>query len=819
MKPVIIIVGTRPECIKMMPVYYELKRLHIPVLLCSTAQHGTMLHDLFALFGVQPDCTLDVMRPNQDLSYLTQAVLEKTKELYRSHEPALVVVQGDTTTAMAAALSAFYAQIPVMHIEAGLRTYDLQAPFPEEMNRRVITTFAAFHCAPTLRAVENLCAEQVNPATIFYTGNTVVDALRLICQRIADGTVSVTQSLKDTVVWCKKLNKKLIVLTMHRRESFGGGIAQAVGAIADLLREHTDVHCFFPVHPNPRVQQELVGLGIADLPNVSMSAPLVYHDLIYVLQQADMVLTDSGGIQEEAVSLGKYVMVLREKTERHEAVQAGCAELVGTDPEKIKAAFNRAVHKKLESNQPQLYGDGHAAQKIVEIIAHHFFPGRCTKDKMKKVSVIGLGYIGLPTAIVAAQAGLQVSGYDVDARRVQAINAGAPLIQEPDLVEKLHAVLRSNSFYAATVLEPADYLVIAVPTPFTADKKPDLSYVFSAIDAISGVLKAGNTVIIESTVPVGATQAAAERLKQKTGMRAGKDFFVAHCPERVLPGKIFYELVHNARVIGGITPESAQSARSFYQHFVQGECHVTDAATAEMVKLVENSSRDVALAFAHQVAAMADAAGIDPYAVIDLANKHPRVNILRPSAGVGGHCIAVDPWFLVDTFPHDSALLKCAREVNDARPHQVVGMIHRAVREWQKTHEGVCTVTLLGLTYKPNSDDLRESPAVVVAHELCNQNNLRVLVVEPHVAVQDLPDALCDKLVPLSLGLQQANVVVYLVAHHEFAIIHPDAVAEKISLDVCGIRRKKGEIHEKVTTHHERAMHGASSAQCNQHEI
>ena len=272
---------------------------------------------------------------------------------------------------------------------------------------------------------------------------------------------------------------------------------------------------------------------------------------------------------------------------------------------------------------------------------------------MKKVSIVGLGYIGLPTAIIAAEHGFLVLGFDIDENKVDKINQGEETIVEPEVAAKLTHVISKETFKATKKLEAADYFIIAVPTPFS--KKADLSYVFNAAKEIAKVLQKGNLVILESTVPVNTTIKLAEFLGKNSGLKK-EDFFVAYCPERVLPGKIFKELIANDRVIGGINDESKELARSFYKSFVKGKIYLTDTKTAEMVKLVENSSRDVQIAFANQVAAMCEEVNINPFEVIDIANKHPRVNVLKPGCGVGGHCIAVDPWFLIESFSKNSTL-------------------------------------------------------------------------------------------------------------------------------------------------------------------
>ena len=406
---------------------------------------------------------------------------------------------------------------------------------------------------------------------------------------------------------------------------------------------------------------------------------------------------------------------------------------------------------------------------------------------MKKICIMGLGYIGLPTAIVAAEHGFDVVGFDIDTQRVQRINNFDPVIDEPEVYERLQPLLTSQQFRATATLEQADCFVIAVPTPFKDEKKADLSYVMAATKAVATVLKKDDVVIIESTIPVGTTQQCAQLLEQETGMKTGHDFFVAHCPERVLPGKIFFELLYNARIIGGINQLSMNKAKVFYKQFVKGSLYLTNATTAEMVKLVENSSRDVAIAFANQVASMAYAVGLDPFEVIELANKHPRVNLLNPSCGVGGHCIAVDPWFLVETFPEQSHLIKTARKVNDEKPHQVVACVRSWVNEWKKNHNKNPTILALGLTYKADVNDLRESPALEIAQHLIHESNAELLVCEPHIKSHELSTQFKERLVSLDEGIERADIILCLVHHTQFKTIDQTVLTTKKILDFCGL--------------------------------
>lgn len=808
MKPIVIVAGTRPEAIKMMPVYFALKKAGMPVLFCSTMQHDQLLYDVLDLFQIVPDVDLGVMRIGQDLFYVTQTLLQKMKQFFQKVQPSLVLVQGDTTSTMAASMAAFYLKIPVGHIEAGLRTHDIYAPFPEEMNRRVVSTLASYHFTPTAYATNNLIAEGIKVENIYCTGNTVVDALRIVKSSIADGRITITSSLKERIVQCKSKGP-LMLLTMHRRESFDGGIARVLKTVATFLRKHEHVFCFYPYHPNPFVVDALKSAGLSDLENCFLSEPMSYQDLVYLLDQVDLVLTDSGGIQEEGISLGKTVLVLREKTERQEGVLEGLAHLVGTDQEKIEKHLFEFLHMSSKNRSSMIYGDGYAAEKIVGIIKRiehqesyyqvatsieqAVLQRRDNEDSMKKVTVLGLGYIGLPTSIMLADAGFDVLGFDVDASRIDAINSGEPVIQEPDIFERLQIVLQENRFKASTTIVPSDCFIIAVPTPFKENKQADLKHVFDAAASIASVLKKGDLVILESTVPVGATEQLADYFYKVTGLAIGTDIYIAHCPERVLPGKIFKELVENDRIIGGVDKASVYKARDIYATFVTGSIYLTDAKTAEMVKLIENSSRDVQIAFAHQVASMAYAVGLNPYEVIALANKHPRVDILKPSCGVGGHCIAVDPWFLIEGFQQQTQLLQAARQVNDTRPFEVLEYIYKAVSQWCKEQTRNCNLLLMGLTYKPDVDDLRESPAVRIADMIKEHHTVNLMVCEPHLNQKKLQAMYQDAAISIAQGIEAADIIVFLVGHTRFKAIDKKLLQGKRVFDFCGVLEEQVE--------------------------
>ena len=380
-KPIVLIVGTRPEGIKMIPLYKALKNAGLPVFLCSTMQHNELLLQVFDIFKVKPDFNLNIMRHGQDLFYVTQAVLEKTKKVFMQVKPSLVIVQGDTTSTMAAALSAFYLQIDVAHVEAGLRTGDITQPFPEEANRKIVSQIAKYHFTPTSIATNNLLQENIDKKNIFLTGNTVVDALRIIKNNINSGNIKIQKNIKDTVIkckqnQCKQKKKKLILLTTHRRESFNGGIENILETVKEFLAKNKNLFCVYPFHPNPHVIRAIEKTNIGSLENIYLSDPITYDHMVYLLAHVDLVLTDSGGIQEEAVALGKTVLVLRKKTERMEGVHAGLAHIVGTDPNTIKKYLRKYLNKQDVTiyKKNNIYGDGYACEKIIKILESHIRP-------------------------------------------------------------------------------------------------------------------------------------------------------------------------------------------------------------------------------------------------------------------------------------------------------------------------------------------------------------------------------------------------------------------------------------------------------------
>ena len=415
------------------------------------------------------------------------------------------------------------------------------------------------------------------------------------------------------------------------------------------------------------------------------------------------------------------------------------------------------------------------------------------KPTFDKVCVLGLGYVGLPTAAILASRGVPVIGVDVERNTVALINQGRVHIVEPDLDVLVNGAVATGKLHAAEAPESADAFIIAVPTPFTDGHKPDLSYVEAAADSVAPVLKKGDLVVVESTSPVGTTEMVSRRLGDlrpdlSFPHEAGNDaeIHVAHSPERVLPGRVLLELVQNDRVIGGVSRRCAERAAELYAVFVNGECLLTGARTAELVKLAENSFRDVNIAFANELSLVCERVGIDVWEAMALANRHPRVDILKPGPGVGGHCIAVDPWFIVDSAPEETVLIQAARQVNDGKPARVAAAVRAAARQMAAPR-----IACLGLSYKANIDDLRESPALEITRTLAGEGSGSILVVEPHIDA--LPEALSGlanvELVDLDRALDEADVVVLLVDHQSFKSDDRTRLAGKAVIDTRGIWR------------------------------
>lgn len=401
-----------------------------------------------------------------------------------------------------------------------------------------------------------------------------------------------------------------------------------------------------------------------------------------------------------------------------------------------------------------------------------------------KACFMGLGYIGLPTAIIAAkEGGVDIVGVDINPSVVEQTNAGHLHIIEPGMEEMLQEVVKSGKLHASTTPEVSDAYFMVVPTPFKGNHEPDVSYVEAATHAVIPFLKEGDLYVIESTSPVGTTEQMSKIIFDERPELKGK-IFIAYCPERVLPGNVIYELVHNDRVIGGLDEASTKKAQEFYGQFVKGTLHPTNARTAEMCKLTENSSRDVQIAFANELSLICDKAGINVWDLINLANKHPRVNILLPGCGVGGHCIAVDPYFITADFPAESKLISAAREINNYKAFWCAEKVKNAMLEFELKHHRKPTVAMMGLAFKPDIDDLRESPAKqIVSKVMQSCNNADILVVEPNVKSHNV-----FKLTDYKEAYEKADIIVFLTAHKPFKTLPWSD--DKVILDFCGIFKK-----------------------------
>ena len=393
---------------------------------------------------------------------------------------------------------------------------------------------------------------------------------------------------------------------------------------------------------------------------------------------------------------------------------------------------------------------------------------------------MGLGYIGLPTSIIAAKHGIQIVGVDINEQVVEKTNAGELHIIEPGLGDLLREVIDNGMLHASITPEVSDAYFIVVPTPFKGNHEPDVSYVEAATRAVIPFLKQGDLFVIESTSPVGTTELMMKIIYGERPELKDK-IYIAYCPERVLPGNVIYELIHNDRVIGGVNPESTEKAIEFYSQFVQGTLHKTNARTAEMCKLTENSSRDVQIAFANELSIICDKADINVWELISLANKHPRVNILQPGCGVGGHCIAVDPYFITADFPAESKLIATSREINNYKSFWCVEKVKNAMLQFELDHHRKPVVAMMGLAFKPNIDDLRESPAkYIVSKVMQGCNDAGILVVEPNIKEHQV-----FKLTDYQEAYSRADIVVFLVAHNPFKTLPFDE--SKVILDFCGI--------------------------------
>ncbi|REL28568.1 UDP-N-acetylglucosamine 2-epimerase (non-hydrolyzing) [Thalassotalea euphylliae] len=686
-----IIVGTRPEIIKMAPVIRECQKRSIPYFIIHSNQHYS--EEMDSIFFDE----LELPAPHYNLgvgsglhSNQTGNILIKMEPILVDEKPDIVLVQGDTNTVLAGALAASKLNIKVGHIEAGLRSYDRM--MPEETNRILTDHMSEFLFAVGPNQESILAKEGIAKDKIHSVGNTVSDSLFQHLEIAADKS--------DILASLGVEAKNYFLVTAHRASNVDiPSHLKELLALFDRLHDKFEQPIVWPIHP--RTQAKLTEFGIEIPSYLKLSPPIGYLDFIQLQQNAQLILTDSGGIQEEACLLGVPCITLRENTERPESIEVGANVLVGRDADKaLTAAEKWLSSENITWENP--FGDGHVAERIIDICLANDKPAAEANDaivaKNESITVVGMGYMGLPIACLLADAGYQVTGVDLNEQKVADINNAKCPFDEVGMPELLSKVVGQGFLKASQQVVSSDTYLVAVPTPHKGNSC-DRSYVFSAVDAIANVAKDGQTVIVESTISPQTSLAVADKLKA-----AGLSIDVVHCPERAIPGQTLHELVNNDRIIGATSKTAQEKVKKIYQSFVQGEVFLTDLTTAECVKLVENTSRDVGIAFANELAEICNELDVDVYEVIKLANRHPRVNVLSPGPGVGGHCIPIDPWFLVEG-TKSGDLVRKARAINDQRP-QIV-----AQQAMAKLQSGQNKIGILGVAYKADVDDCRETPA------------------------------------------------------------------------------------------------------------
>lgn len=737
-----IIVGTRPEIIKMAPVIRECQKRAIPYFIIHSNQHYS--EEMDSIFFKE----LELPAPHYNLgvgsglhSNQTGNILIEMEPILIDEKPDVVLVQGDTNTVLAGALAASKLDIKVGHIEAGLRSYD--RTMPEETNRIMTDHISEFLFAvgPNQHAI--LAKEGIDSDKIFTVGNTVSDSL---FQHL-DISANTSTILSDLGVE----SGKFFLVTAHRASN-----VDVMANLLELLALFDKLHAKYsqtivwPIHP--RTQAKLKEFGI-DLPSyLKLIPPIGYLDFIQLQKHAQLILTDSGGIQEEACLLGVPCITLRENTERPESIEVGANVLVGRDADKALAAADKWLStSNTDFSWKNPFGDGHVAELILDIITNTqpSSADEIIDAKNETLTVVGMGYMGLPIASLLAQAGYSVTGVDLNSDKVDAINRAECPFDEAGLPELIQQVVSQGFLKASTDIPSSETYLVAVPTPHKGNSC-DRSYVFSAVDAIAKVAKNGQTVIVESTISPQTSLAVEQRFKD-----AGLTIDVVHCPERAIPGQTLHELVHNDRIIGASNETAQLKVKAIYQSFVKGEVFLTDLTTAECIKLVENTSRDVGIAFANELSEIAKELNVDVYEVIRLANRHPRVNVLTPGPGVGGHCIPIDPWFLVEN-TKAGEFVRLARAINDKRPsivaQQALDLLGADIKGKK--------VGILGVAYKANVDDCRESPAEdILAH--FNQAGVKVSYHDPYVGSWN-----CSRITTLDEMDSWADVII-LVTDHE----------------------------------------------------
>jgi len=734
-----IVVGTRPEIIKMAPVIRECKEKSIPYFIIHSNQHYS--EEMDSIFFKE----LELPNPHYNLgvgsglhSNQTGNILIKMEPILVDEKPDIVLVQGDTNTVLAGALAASKLGIKVGHIEAGLRSYD--RTMPEETNR-IMTDHISdylFAVGPNQRTI--LQKEGIDEDKIHTVGNTVSDSLFQHLEISADKSDILNELSLDS--------KKYFLVTAHRASNVDvpANLLELIDLLDQLHAKHEQT-IVWPIHP--RTQAKLKEFNIEIPSYLKLLPPIGYLDFIQLQKHAQLILTDSGGIQEEACLLGVPCITLRENTERPESIEVGANVLVGRDAKKAIAAADKWLVNDTNFNWENPFGDGHVAETIINIITGNkdIEAEEAITPLNESIAVIGMGYMGLPISSLIAQAGYSVTGVDLSQEKVDAINNTECPFDEVGMPELLKKVVSQGFLKASTDIPSSDTYLVAVPTPHK-NNSCDRSYVFSAADAIAKVAKDGQIVIIESTISPQTSIAVEQRFAEK-----GLKIDVVHCPERAIPGQTLFELVNNDRIIGASNENAQQKVKRIYQSFVNGEVFLTDLTTAECIKLVENTSRDVGIAFANELAEISKELNVDVHEVIRLANRHPRVNVLTPGPGVGGHCIPIDPWFLVES-TKAGEFVRLARKINDERPNIVA---QQAIDLLKST--GGNNITILGVAYKANVDDCRETPAEHVLAAFLKAG-VNVKYHDPYVPTWD-----CDKLETLAEVEAWSDTIILITDH------------------------------------------------------
>lgn len=734
-----LIVGTRPEIIKMAPVIRECQNRQIPYFIIHSNQHYS--EEMDSIFFKE----LELPKPHYNLgvgsglhSNQTGNILIKMEPILIDEKPDVVLVQGDTNTVLAGALAASKLGIKVGHIEAGLRSYD--RTMPEETNRIMTDHISDYLFAVGPNQTRILLNEGVEQEKIHQVGNTVSDSLFQNLE-ISAKTSTVMDDLGLT-------SKGYILVTAHRASNVDHpNNLRELLALFNAMHQRFSQTIVWPIHPRTQAKLKEHDISVPDY--LTLLRPIGYMDFIQLQKHAQLILTDSGGIQEEACLLGVPCITLRENTERPESVEVGANVLVGRHAKKaVEAANNWLSVDDFSWRNP--FGDGHVAEAILDTVLGVVKDTEIHEKIVANgsaMSVIGMGYMGLPIACLIAEAGYRVTGVDLDPGKVAAINSANCPFDEVGLPELLKKVVKQEFLQASTQIASSEIYLVAVPTPHKEGKCED-SFIMKAVDSIAKVAQDGQVVILESTI---APQTSLRVQQQFNDL--GLNLYVVHCPERAIPGQTLHELVHNDRIIGANNKEAQLKVKGLYQSFIKGNVFLTDLTTAECVKLVENTSRDVGIAFANELAQICEELEVNVYDVIKLANRHPRVNVLTPGPGVGGHCIPIDPWFLVEG-TQTGDLVRLSRKINDERPHIVASKIVEALKE-----KGGNKVCLLGVAYKANVDDCRETPASAILQTLQN-NGIEVFYHDPYVESWD-----CQRLDSMSQVEERTDLAVIVTDH------------------------------------------------------